>query len=150
MLKTILAFMVPILFAAVGRGKDNDAASVIIGLERAALDRSDKGDPGGFLEISASDVTYFDPFLEQPIRGLEALREYYMGFPSDEPASGEMKNVKVQVAGDVAVLTFNYTTRLQKSGLVNRWNTTEVYRHTKDGWRIIHTHWSFLKPALAH
>jgi ketosteroid isomerase-like protein len=26
---------------------------------------------------------------------------------------------------------------------------TEVYRRDPEGWRIIHTHWSFLKPQLA-
>ena len=25
------------------------------------------------------------------------------------------------------------------------WNATEVYRRTKNGWRIIHTHWSLVK-----
>lgn len=33
---------------------------MIIGMERAALDRWGNGDPGGFLEISAEDVSYFD------------------------------------------------------------------------------------------
>ncbi|MFB3905299.1 MAG: DUF4440 domain-containing protein [Acidobacteriota bacterium] len=145
----LLLFVVPLILATVTIGKDNDPASLIIAMERAALDRSDKGDPNGFLEISSPDVTYFDPFLDKPIRGLDALRTYYRGFPSDEPASGEMHNVEVQVSGDVAVLTFNYTVKLEKSGQVNRWNTTEVYRRTKDGWRIIHTHWSFNKPVLA-
>ncbi|HXK60656.1 MAG TPA: DUF3225 domain-containing protein [Acidobacteriota bacterium] len=149
MLKIVLAFMVPVLFAAVARAKDSDPASVIIAMERAALDRSDKGDPGGFLEISAPDVTYFDPFLSEPIHGLEALREYYKRFSVEEPVSGVMENIKVQFAGDVAVLTFNYTTRFPKSGREVRWNTTEVYRYTKDGWRIIHTHWSLRQPKLA-
>lgn len=35
---------------------------LIIGLEKAALTRWGKGDPDGFLEISAPDVVYFDPF----------------------------------------------------------------------------------------
>ena len=39
--------------------------STILGLEKAALDRWCKGDPTGFLEISAPDVVYFDPFLEK-------------------------------------------------------------------------------------
>lgn len=144
-----------VFLVAAGReeGKGGGVEAVVIAMERGALNRSDRGDPGGFFEISDPEVTYFDPFLEQPIRGLEALREYsrefYKGFPKDDVCSGEMTNVKVQVVGDVAVLTFNYTTKLEKSGRVNRWNTTEVYWKTKHGWRIIHTHWSFLKPALA-
>jgi ketosteroid isomerase-like protein len=124
-----------------------DVPSTIIAIERAALDRSDKGDTEGFLEISAPEVTYFDPFLEQPIHGLEALRAYYRKFPASEPISGEMSNAKVQVSGDVAVLTFNYASRRSRSTV--RWNATEVYRRGADGWRIIHTHWSFLKPQLA-
>jgi hypothetical protein len=30
-------------------------------MERAALDRWGKGDPEGYLELMARDVTYFDP-----------------------------------------------------------------------------------------
>jgi hypothetical protein len=36
-----------------------------------------KGDPDGFLEISAPNVVYFDPFLERRIDGLDALTRYY-------------------------------------------------------------------------
>lgn len=37
-------------------------AQKIIDMENSALDRWGKGDPDGFLEISAGDVVYFDPF----------------------------------------------------------------------------------------
>jgi ketosteroid isomerase-like protein len=46
----------------------------------------------------------------------------------------------VQVAGDVAVLTFNFESWTKFVRYY--WNTTEVYRRTDQGWRIIHTHWS--------
>jgi hypothetical protein len=36
-------------------------ADQIIALEHAALDRWGQGDPGGFLESYAVDITYFDP-----------------------------------------------------------------------------------------
>ncbi len=39
-------------------------AQHLIDLETAALHRWGHGDPDGFLEISAPDVTYFDPFIE--------------------------------------------------------------------------------------
>ncbi len=126
-----------------------DVASTIIAMERAALDRSDKGDAMGFLEISAPDVSYFDPGLDRAIHGIEALRKYYLSFPVTEGAPGEMTNAKVQVAGEVAVLTFNYASKSLKPPKVTRWNATEVYRRTPKGWRIIHTHWAYLKPELA-
>lgn len=141
--------LIPIsLFAAATTLAADDTASVILRMERAALDRSDRGDVGGFLEISAPDVTYFDPFLDKPIRGLDALRAYYAKM-SGASGKGEMSNAHVQAAGDTAVLTFQYVYRFDNSDRAERWNTTEVYKKTKDGWRIIHTHWSFLKPALA-
>ena len=46
----------------------------VIAMERAALDRWGKGDPGGYLEIMAPEVTYFDPIQEKRIDGLDALR----------------------------------------------------------------------------
>jgi ketosteroid isomerase-like protein len=124
-------------------------APAIIAMERAALDRSAKGDPGGFLDISDPGVVYFDPFLEEPIRGLEALRSYYQDSSGLEPGSGEMTNANVQVFGDIAVLTFNYLTTLQASRRIIGWNATEVYRRSMGAWRIVHTHWSFLRPQLA-
>ncbi|MBI5001227.1 MAG: nuclear transport factor 2 family protein [Euryarchaeota archaeon] len=117
----------------------SDDAAAIIALERAALDRWGKGDPSGFLEICAPDVVYFDPYLERRIDGLEALARYY------EPARGkihidryELLDPKVQLCGDMAVLTFNYVSYPGEA----RWNCTEVYRRTDGTWRIIQTHWS--------
>ena len=127
-----------------------EIAAAIIAMERAALDRSDRGDPEGFLEISDPQVTYFDPSLEQPIRGLDALSDYYRrSFTVDDEYHGQILNPGVQVTGDIAVLTFNYVVTGRTTGRVTRWNTTEVYRRTGDTWRIIHTHWAFTQPKLA-
>lgn len=118
-----------------------DSAATIIAMERSALDRWGKGDPSGYLEISAPDVVYFDPFLERRLDGLEALTRYYekirgqIGIDRDE-----IIDPKVQICGDTAVLTFNY---VSYTGDVRmRWNCTEVYRNQSGLWRIIQTHWS--------
>ena len=113
----------------------------IIALERAALDRWGAGDPSGYLEISAADVTYFDPFLERRVDGLEVLSAWYA------PLRGaihidryELIEPRVLVCGEAAVLTFNL---VSYSGTTTmRWNCTEVYRHDFVGWRIVQTHWS--------
>lgn len=133
--------------AAFTQTSGKDIPPTIIAMERAALDRSDKGDCDGFLEITDPEVVYMDPFLDKPIYGLEALRTYYHGFPPYPPISGKMVNAKVQVVGeDAAVLTFNYVGKgLPRLG----WNCTEVYRRTKDGWRIVQTHWSYVKAQPA-
>lgn len=118
----------------------------ILEMERAALDRWGKGDPSGFLEISAPDVVYFDPYLERRSDGLQALTALY------EKVRGkiqieryELLNPKVQLCGDAAVLTYNFVSYAQ--GKTNRWNCTEVYRQTGSTWRIIQTHWSFTQHS---
>ena len=42
-----------------------ETAATLIAMERSELDRWGKGNPAGYLEISAPDVVYFDPFLER-------------------------------------------------------------------------------------
>ena len=122
--------------------------ATIIGLEKAALERWNNGDPTGFLELSAPDVVYFDPLLERRLNGLDELSALY------KPIIGhvhvdryEMLNPVVQVTEKMAVLTFNLNSYLK--GTVQKWNCTEVYRLEPDGrWKIIQTHWSMTKPVL--
>jgi catechol 2,3-dioxygenase-like lactoylglutathione lyase family enzyme/ketosteroid isomerase-like protein len=123
--------------------EDKDAAA-ILALERAAQERWAKGDPSGFLEISAPDVVYFSPSEEKRLDGLEALTKVYeAGRGKIHVDRYEFLHPKVQVCGDAAVLTYNFVGK--SGGKEDRWNCTEVYRRTPDGWRIIHTHWSFGK-----
>lgn len=120
-------------------------ADHLINLEQRALARWCLGDPSGFLEISASDVVYFDPFLERRLDGLEALTAYYENLRGQISATRhEMLNPKVQVVGDAAVLTFNFHSWGGNENAY-RWNCTEVYRREGEDWRIIQTHWSFSK-----
>jgi ketosteroid isomerase-like protein len=117
------------------------AAEAVLALERAALDRWAAGDPSGFLAISATDVTYFDPFLDRRLDGIGGLSRYY------EALRGKIRidryetlNPRVEVLGDVAVLTFNYVS--WNGPAASRWKRTESYRRTPSGWRIFQTHWS--------
>ena len=120
----------------------------IINMERAALDRWGKGDPGGYLEITAPDVSYFDPFTKQRIDGLGAFKQYLA------PITGkihidryDMINPQVQQYGDTAILTFNLVdiAREPDSGktVTLRWNSTEIYRWIDGTWKIVHSHWSY-------
>jgi Domain of unknown function (DUF4440) len=119
-----------------------DATAVIVAMERAALDRWCKGDPSGFLEISASDVVYFDPYLRSRLDGLDALSAYYESLRGKVSASRyELENPLVQVIGSAAVLTFNFTSWGGNEDAFS-WNCTEVYRRSGDDWRIVQTHWS--------
>jgi ketosteroid isomerase-like protein len=123
-------------------------ASQVLAWERGALDRWGKGDPGRYLELSAADVTYFDPFTEHRVDGHAALSALY------EPIRGkiqidrdEIVDPRVQVAGDSAILTFRFVS--QGSEGTARWNCTEVYQRFGEEWKIIHSHWSFTKSETA-
>ena len=118
-------------------------AQQIIALEEMALRRWCAGDPSGFLELSADDIAYFDPFLPCRIDGLNALSAHY------EPLRGsisaeqfELINPLVQLIGEAAVLTFNFESRNDNEAPA-RWNCTEVYRYAGDRWQIVQTHWSY-------
>ena len=149
MSKFVLTVVLPMILGTVGlqaQSTIGDVASTIKAMERAALDRSDKGDVGGFLENSDSDVVYIDPFNDKPIYGKDALASYYLkAYEGFQPTHGEMSNISVQVLGDAAVLTFNYKSPNKPA---NGWNCTEVYHLTAQGWRIAQTHWSFVKPQM--
>jgi hypothetical protein len=118
----------------------------LVEMERAALARWCSGDPSGFLEISAPDVVYFDPYRERRVDGLPALTRIYQDLRGKNFASRfEILNACTQQVGDGAVLTFNFVS-WGETGEAVRWNCTEVYRRDPAGWRIIQTHWSYTWP----
>lgn len=49
-------------------------------MEQAASERWGEGDPDAYLDITADDVSYFDPFLNQRIDGIESLKKWYGAF----------------------------------------------------------------------
>jgi len=127
-------------------------ADTVIALERAALDRWGRGDPQGYIETYAPDITYFDPFTEKRVDGIEAMKAMLKPFVGKIKIDRyEMLNPKVQSAGDVAVLSFNLTSHVRNPDGSPRqvhWNSTEVYRRMEGKWKIVHNHWSFTKPEL--
>ena len=46
----------------------------ILSLEKSAMERWRNGDPWGFVEISAEELTYVVPGLTAPILGLEDFK----------------------------------------------------------------------------
>jgi ketosteroid isomerase-like protein len=101
----------------------------------------------------APDVTYFDPMTEKRLDGLDAVKKYIAPFTGRiKIEKVEMVDPKVQRSGDLAVLTFNlvdYGAQMDGGPKATaRWNATEVYERRNGGWKIVHSHWSFLKPEL--
>ena len=84
---------------------------MIISLEKEALASTD---PMAFVELSDTDVIYFDPSLETKIEGLEQLRTYYKGMQLPPADHFDMIRPVVQVAQNIAVLTFNLDSYLME------------------------------------
>ncbi len=121
-------------------------AAQLIAMEKAALEEWNRGNPDGYLDIYASDVTYFDPYLEKRIDGFDAIKSLYDNIRGQvSVTSYEFMNPNVQVAGNTAILTFNL---ISKDGdKTYPWNCTEVYRQeADDDWKIAHVHWSYIRP----
>jgi ketosteroid isomerase-like protein len=64
-----------------------------------------------------------------------------------------MRNVSVQHHGDTAVLSYNlYNFGVTFDGQPvspNRpWNSTKIYARIGAEWKIVHDHWSYIKPEL--
>jgi len=126
----------------------------IVTLERDALNRWGNGDPGGFLELYASDISYFDPTTATRIDGHGAMTDYYRPWTGKIAIPRyEMLNAQVHVDGNMALLTYNLVNYVRNpdglEAVGSRWNSTTVYQRREGKWKAIHSHWSFTRhPAL--
>lgn len=128
----------------------NDLTSTILAIERGAMDRWCKGDPSGFINIFASDVTVLDARTERTLSGIKEVTAYY------EPIRGkvsisryEFVNPRVQVVGDAAILTYNFVSYSESNQVMSRFNFTEVYRHAGPTWKVVHSHASYTQGRPA-
>jgi len=145
--------LVGVLAISCGQKPDDYSPENIIALERSALDRWGNGDPKGYLELYAPEVTYFDPSREKRVDGLETMTQLL------NPITGkvkidrtEMLNPKVQHYSDIATLSYNLVNYIKQPDgterVLNKWNNTEVFRKIDGAWKIIHSHWSLTTPVL--
>ncbi len=125
----------------------------ILALEHAAMERWRNGDPWGFVEMDAQDIIYVDPGLTKPIIGLDDFKQNMKQIEGKiHYQKSEFIDPKVVVAGEAALLTYNYRSAvLDDSGRevsFTPWNSTEVYFLRQGEWKIVHNHWSFLHQTL--
>jgi hypothetical protein len=120
---------------------DDNTAAEILAIERKIMDGFQKGDLSPFLSAADPEITYIHAALNARVSGLTALKalvEPYRGQPLFD--SYEIAEPRVQATGDIAVLSYVLVRHLASGD--SRWNGTVVYRRGKEGWRVIHSHWS--------
>lgn len=84
--------------------------------------------------------------------GIAAIRAHLAPFDGKIAIDRyEMIDPQVQRDGNIAVLTFNLNASGARIAGVDqgtqRWNSTEVYQRIDGKWKIVHSHWSYVKPA---
>ena len=149
--------MLPLLIAcgvlaSCGNAETRFDPDHIIALERAALDRWGRGEPQGYLDLYASEITYFDPARETRADGIQTMRDYYGPFTGKIQVDRyEMIDAKVQRLGDAAVLSYQLISHAimpDGSSRIVRWNSTKIYGLVDGSWKLVHDHWSFIQPEL--
>jgi len=135
-----------VVVASAARAQQPSVSNTIIALERSAMDRWLKGDPSGYLDLLADDVTIFDPRLDARMDGRAAAVAFF-----DPQVRGkvsipkfEIVNPRVVPLGTAAVLTYNLNTYDAGGAVTSRWNFSEVYRRSKGRWEIVQSHASFV------
>jgi ketosteroid isomerase-like protein len=125
---------------------DLSAEDRILAIERQALDRWSKGDPLGYVENYADDVSYFDDIgAHRRVDGIDAVRQYMSALQGQIPPHDyELVDPRVQVHGDTAVLTTRYHASTD-DGPLPAWKATSVYSRVSGDWRVVHAHWSLAK-----
>ena len=127
-------------------GQNDATASDILAMERKALDGFQAGDPNPCLAMADPAITYFHIVTGKRLDGLPALKALFDNYRGRSLFdSYEMADPQVQIAGDAAVLTYILVRHVGTE--VTRWNSTQVYQRKKEGWRVIHSHWSMNQPS---
>lgn len=123
-----------------------EVEQTILVMEHQALDRWSAGDPLGYLEFCADDVTYSDDIAAQTrIDGREEFQNYLTSLVGKiTPHNYEIVDPKVQFYGDIAICTMRYHPSI-KGEPGPPWRATDVYRLTNDKWELVHAHWSQIK-----
>jgi len=116
--------------------------------EHAIWDRWSAGDPLGFAESFQDDATLFrwhDFQAQARLDGIEEIQEYLATFKGNIPAHKyEMVDPRIQIYGEIAIMTFEYHIITPDSESVHRWKATDVYHLVNGDLKIVHSHWSLV------
>lgn len=128
--------------------EEEKLAEHLIGLEKKALEKWNKGDTSGYKELwSKKSFTYFDGVVSKRVENFETITEFLKKVEGNlNVVKCEFVEPRVQMGTDMAVLTYQLFSKTS-SGLDIEYNCIEVFQKESDGeWRVIHSTWSFIRP----
>lgn len=122
-------------------------AQHIIGLEKAALDKWFNGDSSGYRELwSKKNFSYFDGVFDHRVDTHEEITKFVTTVVDNKlyAKSYDFCNPRVQFGEDMAILTYQLHA---DTTLINmHYNCIEIFKKEDDGWRVVHSTWSFIRP----
>ena len=123
-----------------------EAKAVIWKKIQAANVRWASGDPMGFLECSAQDITWSEPFTPQNrVSGYKAMKLFLESFKGKVPPhKHELLNSMFQFYNDMMIVTYHYQATIEGE-LADPWKVTAVYRYIDGDWLAVHENWSEVK-----
>jgi len=147
----VAALLVMPLQAALA-GEDPKAAAEVIAVTRAAWAAEAQGKSIAEQNVVlADDYTEFNADYPVRIDGKAANVALYeaQARSGGKSVAGDMMNAKVQVYGDVAILTYNYVGVVQeKDGKTsnNAAKSTRVYAKVGGQWKLVHANFAPVVP----
>lgn len=124
--------------------QQQDVTAQIIARERASVEAWQRRDRAFFENYLAEDATYFgpmNPYLETEPR-VNFLPKFERIAEIFKIVEFEMYNPRVQVYGDIAILTYNSAVMANFNGRPINYTgkMTVVYRRQGNDWRVVHGH----------
>ena len=121
-------------------------AEHLIGLEKSALDKFFNGDMSGYRQLwSKRSFTYFDAKTTERVESFAGMEGFLDSIEGRLHAdSFRFESPRVQFGEDMAVLTYQLYARTNFNDL--EYNCIEVFQKESDGWHVVHSTWSFIRP----
>lgn len=126
---------------------EHEILETLLAQQHAALDPYyGESDPSTYVALYGDHVTAFDPWSNGKLEDA-AAKDHLMGFAGMiPPVAYEIVHPRVDIYGNIAILTFSVDLTDPAGGTFAVWNTTQVHHLTGDSWELVHSHWSFATP----
>ena len=146
-LKRTLFFIILVaVLAGCTKTEKQPPSEIILSQELDALTRWSHGDPWGYIDLAAPEITYFAEGIDTLIVGYDAFKAV------NEPFEGKfniptikIRNPKIDMHGDIGILTYTLINQDKDGQETSRWKSTEIYEKRDDGWKLVHSHWTIVK-----
>ena len=140
----VLSLMIGLSVNAASHG---DVADEVIALARAQWAADLARDTAKSVSFLADDYTEFNRDYPTRLDGKELNAVFYKAFNEGAPQGlvFDMENEKVQVYGDVAILTYNFVGATKNTdGVIepNLAKSTRVYAKIEGTWKLVHANFA--------